>query len=83
MPHEVRTTVHPDLLDEADILQMIREAHLLGYNQTYYLQLFFDEGKVKTLGNMKPPSRRYDRQLLNEMSPLPIGYRTASPEDRW
>lgn len=82
VPHEVRTTVHPDLLDEADILQMIREARLQGYNQTYYLQLFFDDGKVKTLGNMKPPSRRYDRQLLNEMSPLTIGYRNF-PEDRY
>ena len=77
---EVRTTVHPMLLDEADILQMIRESVGLGYDQTYYLQYFFDAGK--TLGNLPPPSRRYDRGLLDERSPLPIGYRNF-PEDRF
>lgn len=77
---EVRTTVHPLLLDEADILQMIRESVGLGYSKTYYLQYFFDAGK--TLGNLPPPSRRYDRGLLDERSPLPIGYRNF-PEDRF
>lgn len=82
LPHEVRTTVHPGLLDEADILQMIREAHSLGYRNTYYLQFFFDAGKGKTLGNLPPPERRYDRRLLDDMSPLTIGYRNF-PEDRY
>lgn len=77
---EVRTTVHPDLLDEGDILQMIREARDLGYRGTYYLQFFFDTGN--TLGHLPPPSRRYDRGLLDEHSPLPIGYRNF-PEDRY
>ena len=79
LPYEIRTTVHPDLLDEADILQMIREAHALGYNGTYYLQYFFTG--VPTIGNMQPPTRRYDRGLLDHHSPLPIGYRNF-PEDR-
>ncbi len=78
-PFEIRTTVHPGLLDEADILQMIRECENLGYSGTYYLQYFFNAGF--TLGNMKPPTRRYDRQLLNRHSPLAIGYRNF-PEDR-
>ena len=77
---ELRTTVHPDLLDEAAILQMIREAHHLGYNGTYYLQFFFDTGN--TLGKLRPPSRRYDRGLLDERSPLTIGYRNF-PEERY
>lgn len=81
LPHEVRTTVHPALLDEADILQMIREAYRLGYSSTYYLQFFFSTSKGKTLGNLPEPDRRYDRSLLNDMSPLPIGYRNF-PEDR-
>lgn len=80
--HEIRTTVHPGLLDEADILQMIRETQQLGYCGTYYLQFFFSEGKVKTLGNLLPPTRRYDRQLLDDMAPLKIGYRNF-PEDRF
>ena len=79
LPYEIRTTVHPDLLDEADILQMIREANKLGYTATYYLQYFFTG--VPTIGNMKPPTRRYDRGLLDHHSPLTIGYRNF-PEDR-
>ncbi len=79
LPYEIRTTVHPGLLDEADILQMVRECHELGYNGTYYLQFFFNTGH--TLGNMEPPMRRYDRGLLDRFSPLPIGYRNF-PEDR-
>ncbi len=78
-PYEIRTTVHPALLTEADILKMIRECHELGYNGSYYLQFFFNAGK--TLGNMAPPTRRYDRGLLDKYSPLPIGYRNF-PEDR-
>lgn len=77
--HEVRTTVHPDLLDEADILQMIREAAARGYSGTYYLQFFFQTDH--TLGNMSSPTRRYDRSLLDQQSPLTIGYRNF-PEDR-
>lgn len=82
IPHEVRTTVHPGLLDEADILQMIRETYALNYRDKYYLQFFFNDGKVKTLGNLQPPTRRYDRRLLDDMSPLTIGYRNF-PEDRY
>lgn len=80
IPYELRTTVHPELLDEADILQMIRECRELGYSGTYYLQFFFDAGK--TLGNLRPPTRRYDRKLLDKRSPLKIGYRNF-PEDRY
>lgn len=79
VPFEIRTTVHPDLLDEADIIRMVRECHERGYNGTYYLQYFFNA--EKTLGNMSPPKRRYDREMLNHHSPLPIGYRNF-PEDR-
>lgn len=79
LPFEIRTTVHPDLLDEADILQMIREVAENGYSGTYYLQFFFPTGH--TIGNMSPPTRRYDRALLDKHAPLKIGYRNF-PEDR-
>ncbi|MCI6982004.1 MAG: anaerobic ribonucleoside-triphosphate reductase activating protein [Akkermansia muciniphila] len=78
--YEVRTTVHPALLDEADILCMIREAKALGYTGTYGLQFFFNSGH--TLGNLEPPTRRYDRRLLDKHSPLRIEYRNF-PEDRF
>ena len=70
---------YPALLDEADILRMIREAAQIGYSGTYYLQFFFRT--EHTLGHMSPPTRRYDRSLLDRHSPLPIGYRNF-PEDR-
>lgn len=73
VPYEVRTTVHPSLLSEKDILQMIDECKALGYSGTYYLQLFFNTGK--TLGNIKSPDRRYNRSFLDSNSSLPIGYR--------
>lgn len=79
VPFEIRTTVHPSLLDEADIIRMVREADTLGYKGTYYLQYFFNGGP--TLGNIAPPTRRYDRELLDLHAPLPIGYRNF-PEDR-
>ncbi len=79
LPYEIRTTVHPGLLEESDILKMVRECQERGYSGTYYLQFFFNAGK--TLGNMSPPTRRYDRGLLDRFSPLPIGYRNF-PEDR-
>ena len=79
LPYEIRTTVHPALLDEADILQMVREAADLGYRGTYYLQFFFPTGR--TIGNVAPPTRRYDRALLDKHAPLPIGYRNF-PEYR-
>ncbi len=79
LPYEIRTTVHPGLLEESDLLQMIRECEHLGYRGTYYLQYFFNAGP--TLGNLEPPTRRYDRQLLDKHAPLSIGYRNF-PEDR-
>ena len=79
LPYEIRTTVHPGLLEESDLLQMIRECKQLGYRGTYYLQYFFNAGS--TLGNLDPPTRRYDRPLLERHSPLRIGYRNF-PEDR-
>ncbi|GGD34438.1 anaerobic ribonucleoside-triphosphate reductase activating protein [Flavobacterium orientale] len=41
--HEVRTTVHSDLLDEEDITEMIHLLEMNGYNGTYYLQHFRNE----------------------------------------
>lgn len=79
LPYEIRTTVHPALLDEADILQMVREAKELGYSGTYYLQFFFQT--EHTIGNMRPPTRRYDRSLLDKHALLQLGYRNF-PEDR-
>ncbi|MCD7798215.1 MAG: anaerobic ribonucleoside-triphosphate reductase activating protein [Akkermansiaceae bacterium] len=80
VPFEVRTTCHPSLLDEQDIVNMIHEAAELGYTGTYFLQYYFDAGE--TLGHMKKPVRRYDRLWIDSRSALPLGYRNF-PEDRY
>lgn len=80
IPHEIRTTCHPALLAEEDLLVMADEAASLGYTGVYFLQFFFHEGK--TLGNLPRPARRYDRAHLDACSPLPFGYRNF-PEERF
>ncbi|WP_291118032.1 anaerobic ribonucleoside-triphosphate reductase activating protein [Flavobacterium sp. UBA6135] len=41
--HEVRTTIHSELLKEDDILEMIHLLEINGYEGTYYLQHFRNE----------------------------------------
>ncbi|HAX90695.1 MAG TPA: anaerobic ribonucleoside-triphosphate reductase activating protein [Rhodospirillaceae bacterium] len=69
---EVRTTVHPDLLDEKDIAWMIALLDEAGYKGTYYLQNIASTGE-KTIGNIAPPSRELDRALI----PQPKGFKLA------
>lgn len=80
VPWEIRTTCHPALLAEADLVEMAREAASLGYRGEYYLQYFFSTGH--TLGNLSEPERRYDRKWLDAHGPLRFGYRNF-PEDRY
>lgn len=71
--YEVRTTVHPALLTEDDIIHMINSTYELGYRNKYNLQLFLD---VKdTIGHMATPNRNYDVNKLNKESKLEINYR--------
>ena len=80
IPHEIRTTCHPALLAEEDLLTMAGEVASLGYTGVYYLQFFFHEGE--TLGKLARPARRYDRARLDVRSPLRLGYRNF-PEERY
>lgn len=73
IPFEVRTTVHPAIMSEEDIVKCAEEIHAAGYNGTYYLQWFFDTGK--TLGNLGAPSRFYDVKYIVDNSPLKIQLR--------
>lgn len=47
---EVRTTVHSDLISEADLRNMIRYLSLMEYTGTYYIQQFVNG--VPTIGNL-------------------------------
>lgn len=67
---EVRTTVHPDLLDENAINAVIDDLHVKNYTGTYYLQhyLHVDE----TLGNISAPRHRFNLEALHQKIPLEL-----------
>lgn len=73
IPFEVRTTVHPAIMSEDDIIRCAEEIHKVGYDGIYYLQWFFDTGN--TLGNLGAPSRFYDVKYIVNNSPLEIQLR--------
>lgn len=70
-PFEVRTTVHPDLLDEENINMIIDDLEQRGYGGTYYLQYYFHTDS--TLGSLKQPVHHFDRSLLSDS--IPTGFR--------
>ncbi|MDD2368522.1 MAG: anaerobic ribonucleoside-triphosphate reductase activating protein, partial [Sulfuricurvum sp.] len=59
---EVRTTFHPDLLNESQIIMMADALLQAGYTRSFYVQLF-REG-VETLGNLPSSKRIIDYVLL-------------------
>jgi len=54
---ELRTTTHPDLLDETDVDRMLAELESIGYRGAYCIQHYIDS---ETLGGVAKPSRRFD-----------------------
>lgn len=48
---ELRTTVHPDLIDEDDVNEITAMLERFGYEGKYYLQFFFDDGRTEYLDN--------------------------------
>ena len=68
---EVRTTVHFDLLNEADISKMSSELYNLGYRGVYYLQKFLETGD--NFGNLKSSKNTFDVSKIQ--SPLKIELR--------
>lgn len=73
--YEIRTTVHPDLLNEEDIIHMINDSKSLGYSGTYYLQVYFHA--AKTLGNMNKPSTSTDFDKIKSGAELDFEVRQA------
>ena len=68
---EVRTTVHADLLNEADISAMSEILYEHGYRGVYYLQKFLDTGE--NFGNLTQAKAKFDPNLIR--SNLEIGLR--------
>jgi pyruvate formate lyase activating enzyme len=67
---EVRTTVHSDLLQNADINAIILDLKNRKYKGIYYLQNFLQV--EDTLGNITTPSIRLDKNLLEPSIPIEI-----------
>ncbi len=67
---EVRTTVHPDLLNEADIQQIINDLEMRGYQWNYYLQHYFHTDH--NMHNLQNPIRRFDPSLLKSKIPIQL-----------
>lgn len=62
--YEVRTTFHPDLLSDEEIVTMAKALKDKGYGREFYVQLF-QEGEG-TLGNLCSSSRRIDFGSLSQ-----------------
>ena len=75
---EVRTTCHPDFLDEADIGWIIDDLDRLGYRGTYWLQNVVTSGE-KTLGKVAKPAHAYDWDLLPQPVNFELGFRNFPP----
>ncbi|WP_353663080.1 anaerobic ribonucleoside-triphosphate reductase activating protein [Hydrogenimonas sp. SS33] len=67
-PFEVRTTVHPDLLQPPDINKMMQTLEEAGYRGTYYLQRFIPT--PNTIAQMEAPASSFDESLLEKSVPL-------------
>jgi len=64
IPLEVRTTVHTDLIDEADISLIIEDLDARGYKGVHAIQNFTHSDDRPTLGNMPAQKRILDKNLL-------------------
>lgn len=71
--YELRTTVHPDLLDEESVEEMLDFLEERAFESDYYLQHF--QTAPRTLGRVAEPSRRFDLSLLELRRPFPIRFR--------
>ena len=61
--HEVRTTLHSDLLNEKDINEIIQDLKQKGYKNIYYIQNFLDT--QTTIASLKQPKNKFDRSKLS------------------
>ena len=69
--HEVRTTLHSDILDIEDINEIIKTLHTNGYCNTYYIQEFLDTGS--SIASLQKPTTHFDKTKLLNL--LKIEYR--------
>lgn len=66
--YEVRTTFHPDLLTERQIITMANKLKAMGYQNPFYVQVF--RTGTETLGGVESPSSQMDFELLSHFVAL-------------
>lgn len=78
---EIRTTYHPDYLDEDDLGGMIADLDRCGYQGIYWLQNIVATGE-QTLGSVAPAAGAIDLQGLPLPQNFKLGFRnfTSPPE---
>jgi len=62
--HEVRTTLHNDLLNEEDINLIIKDLKSKNYKNTYYIQKFLDTGS--NIASLKTSIKKFDKSKLSQ-----------------
>lgn len=67
---EVRTTVHPEIVDEMQVNMIAADLRNRGYHGIYYLQHYFHT--EKNMGGMKEPKRKFDLSLLDVEIPVEL-----------
>lgn len=75
VPFEVRTTVHTDLMNEADISSIIHDLDNKKYSGTFYVQNFCSDNNRPTLGFLKDQKRTFDINQLVPPSHFNIDFR--------
>ncbi|EDY81171.1 anaerobic ribonucleoside-triphosphate reductase activating protein [Verrucomicrobiia bacterium DG1235] len=76
---ELRTTVHPELLDEASVNRMLVYLEEQYYRGSYFLQHF--QKAPRTLGNVADASRRFDLGKLDLLRDFSIGFRNFTTRE--
>lgn len=62
--HEVRTTLHNDLLNEEDINLIIKDLKLQNYKNIYYIQKFIDTGS--NIASLQTSIKKFDKSKLTK-----------------
>ena len=77
-PFEVRTTVHPDLLDEKAVGRIIKDLAARGYRGTYYLQHYFHTDH--NMDQLERPVRAFDPGKLPGNIPVVLRHFKTEPD---
>ena len=62
--HEVRTTLHNNLLNEKDINLIIKDLKLQNYKNIYYIQKFIDTGS--NIASLQTSIKKFDKSKLTK-----------------